>query len=164
VPSGIPQDSVLGPILFVLFINDLPDMVRSKVHIFADDTKIYRRVLTEQDCIELQADLTRLVDWSNKWQMKFNANKCKVLHLGHSNKKAGYKMRYVELQSTLVEKDLGLFADDGLKFRDPVSYVVNKASRLLGLIRTTLSCIDEDTLPRLFTTLVRPHLEYGNIT
>jgi hypothetical protein len=72
-------------------------------------------------------------------------------------------MRYVELQSTLVEKDLGLFADDGLKFRDPVSYVVNKASRLLGLIRTAFSCIDEGTLPRLFMTLVRLHLEYGNI-
>ena len=61
VLSGIPRSILLGLILFVLFINDLPDMVRSKVHIFADDTKIYRRVLTEQDCIELQADLTRLV-------------------------------------------------------------------------------------------------------
>ena len=159
VLSGIPQGSVLGPILFVLFIN-----VRSTVHIFADDTKIYRRVLTEQDCIELQADLTRLVDWSSKWQMKFNADKCKVLHLGHSNEKAGYKMRSVELQSTPVEKDLGVFVGDSLKFRDHVSYAVNKASRLLRLIRMTFFCIDEDTLPRLFTTLVRPHLEYGNIT
>ena len=95
--------------------------------------------------------------------MKFNADKCEVLHLGHSNKKAGYKMRSVELQSTPVEKDLGMFVDDALKFPDNVSYAVNKASRLLGLIRTTFSCIDEDTLPRLFTTLVRPHLEYGNI-
>ena len=86
-----------------------------------------------------------------------------VLHLGHSNKKAGYKMGSVELQSTPVEKDLGVFVDDALKFRDNVSYAVNKASRLLGLIRTTLSCIDEDTLLQLFTTLVRPHLEYGNI-
>jgi len=95
--------------------------------------------------------------------MKFNADKCKVLHLGHSNKKAGYKMRSVELESTPIEKGLGVFVDDALKFRDHVSYAVNKASRLLGLIRTTFSCIDEDTLPRLFTTFVRPHLEYGNI-
>ena len=75
--------------------------------------------------------------------MQINA----VLHLGHSNKKAGYKMRSVELQSTPVERDLGMFVDDALKFRDHVSYAVNKASRL----------------PRLFVTLVRPHLEYGNI-
>lgn len=163
VLSGIPQGSVLGPILFVLFINDLPDMVRSTAHIFADDTKVYRSVLTEQDCVELQADLTRLVEWSEKWQMEFNADKCKVLHLGHSNRKAVYKMGSVELQSTPVEKDLGVFVDDALKFRDHVSHAVNKASRLLGLIKATFSCIDGDTLPRLFTTLVRPHLEYGNI-
>jgi len=74
-----------------------------------------------------------------------------------------YKMGSVELQITPVEKDLQLFVDDALKFRDHVSYAVNKASRLLGLIRLTFSCIDEETLPRLFTTLVRLHLEYGII-
>jgi len=72
-------------------------------------------------------------------------------------------MRNIELQSTPVDKNLGVFVDDAIKFRDHVSYAVNKASRLLGLIRTTFSYIDEDTLPRLFTTLVRPHLEYRNI-
>jgi len=102
-----------------------------------------------------------MVNWSSKWQMKFNADKCKVLHLDHSNKKAGYKVSSVELQSTPVEKDLGLFVDDALKFQDHVSFAINKASRLLGIIRTY--CIDEDTLTRLFTTLVRLHLEYGNI-
>ena len=86
-----------------------------------------------------------------------------LMHRGHSNKKAGYKMRSVKLQSTPVEKDLGVFVGDSLKFRDHVSYAVNKASRLLRLIRMTFFCIDEDTLPRLLTTLVRPHLEYGNI-
>jgi len=85
--------------------------------------------------------------------MQINA----VLHLGHSNKKAGYKMRSVEMQSTPVEKVLGVFVNDALKFRDHVSYSVNKASRLLGLIITTFSCVDEDTLLRLFTTLIRPH-------
>jgi len=72
-------------------------------------------------------------------------------------------MRSVELQSTPVKRDLGVFVDEALKFRDHVSYAVNKASRLLGLIRTAFSCIDEFTLPRLFMTLVRLHLEYGNI-
>ncbi|KAK2143515.1 hypothetical protein LSH36_834g00055 [Paralvinella palmiformis] len=86
-----------------------------------------------------------------------------VSRICHSNKKAGYKMRSVELQSTPVKRDLGVFVDEALKFRDHVSYAVNKASRLLGLIRTAFSCIDEFTLPRLFMTLVRLHLEYGNI-
>jgi len=100
VLSGIPQGSILGPILFILFINDLPDVVRSKAHVFADDTKVYRKVLTDQDYIELQADLTTLVKWSKKWQMKFNADKCKVLHLGHRNRKSVYKMCRVANKSS----------------------------------------------------------------
>jgi len=66
---------IVGRILFVLFINDVPDMDRSTAHIFADDTKAYRKVLTDQDYIELEADLTSLVEWSKKWQMKFNASR-----------------------------------------------------------------------------------------
>ena len=92
-----------------------------------------------------------------------NANKCKVQHLRQSNRQAVYKMGSVELQTTPVERDLGVFTDDTLKFCDHVCYAVNKASRLLGLIRFTFSCVDEETLPRLFTTLVRPHLMYGYI-
>ena len=95
--------------------------------------------------------------------MKFNADKCKILPLGHNNRKSVYKMENVELQTTPVEKDLGVFVDDSLKFRDHVSYAVNKACRLLGLIRLTFFSIDEEIIPRLFMTLVRPHLKYGNI-
>lgn len=107
---------------------------------------MYRGVLVEKDYVKLQ--------------MEFNENKCNVLHLGHSNR--NYKMGSVGLQSPPLEKDLEVFVDDALKFRDRVSRAANKASRLLSLIRTTFSCIDEGTLPRLFTTLVRPHLECGN--
>ena len=72
-------------------------MVRNTAHIFADDTKVYRGILVEKDCVDLQADVTRLVEWSEKWQMEFNADKCKVLHLGHSNRKYVCKMGSVEL-------------------------------------------------------------------
>ena len=74
-----------------------------------------------------------------------------------------YKIGSVELQTTPIEKHLGVFVDDTLKFRDNVCYAVNNASRLLGLIKLTLSCVDEETLLRLFTTLVRSHLMYGYI-
>ena len=86
-----------------------------------------------------------------------------VLHLGHSNRESVYKMGSVELQTTPVENDLVVFVDDILKFCNHVCYAVNKASRLLGLIRLTFSCIDEKTLLRLFTTIIRLHFEYGNI-
>ena len=150
--GGIPQGSVFGPILFVIFINDLPDMIRSTAHIFANDTEA-----------ELQADLQRLVEWSEKWQLQFNAGKWKVLHLGRNNRRLAYKMGDIELQSTKVEKDLGVYVDEELKFHQHISLAFNKSSRMLWLIKKTFSCLDEDTLPRLYKALVRPHLEYGNI-
>ena len=85
VLSGIPQGSVLGPILFVIFINDLPDQIRNTVKIFVEDTKIFRALHEPEDYSYLQVDLDRLVEWSQLWQLHFNNSKCKVLHIGNSN-------------------------------------------------------------------------------
>ena len=71
--SGIPQGSVLGPTLFIIYVNDLSETVESMVHIFADDTKIYRKIATENDCVKLQKDLDILQEWSSKWLLSFNA-------------------------------------------------------------------------------------------
>ncbi len=154
---------MLGPILFVIFINDLPDVVRSATTIFADDTKLFRAVQTREDHNILQQDLDNLVKWSHKWQLGFNETKCKSLHLGRSNQRLEYRMETETLGDTKIEKDLGVFIDEELKFHVHVSKAVNKASRLLGLIRATFTCLDTTTMPRLFTTIVRPHLEYGNV-
>ena len=163
VISGIPQGSVLGPILFVLFINDLPDIINSTVHIFADDTKVYRRFSSENDRAKLQDDINSLVKWSDTWQLKLNADKCKVLQLGHNNNQYTYDMAGVELQITPCEKDLGVYIDNKLKFHDHVAHAVNKGNRMLGLIKNTFSCLDKETIPKLYKALVRPHLEYGNV-
>ncbi len=88
VISGIPQGSGLGPTLFVIFINDLPELVSSTVQIFADDTKIYRTVNDIGDTIILQEDLNKLIVWTPKWQLKFNAKKCKVMYLSLRNAKS----------------------------------------------------------------------------
>ena len=93
--------------------------------------------------------------------MSFNVEKCKVIHRGHNNRQTTYNMEH-KLQ-TSVEKDLGVCVDDRLKFKEHVSHAVNKGSRLLGMIRATFSCLDEDTMPRLYKALVRPHVDYGNI-
>ena len=79
VTSGIPQGSVLGPLLFICFIHDMPSVVASPVHLFVDNTKLYRRITTLEDHKALQDDITNLEDWSIKWNLRFNSNKCKVM-------------------------------------------------------------------------------------
>ncbi len=92
VTSGIPQGSVMGPILFVIFINDLPETVKSQIYLFADDTKIYSGISNLEDSEQLQDDLNKLQMWSNKWLLKFHPNKCKVASLGKRKVTSSYYM------------------------------------------------------------------------
>ena len=85
VTSGIPQGSVLGPLLFAFYINHMPDVVASPIHMFADDTNIFRQMTAQSDQVALQTDLRQLEAWTKKWQLRFNEEKCKVMHLGQYN-------------------------------------------------------------------------------
>jgi hypothetical protein len=163
VLSGIPQGSVLGPTMFVIFINYLPDVVSSTVKIFADDTKIYRTINDISDNIILQEDITNLQKWSETWQLKFNANKCKVMHLGSKNIKADYTMDGNTLDKVKEENDLGVIMDDQLKFHTHISAAVSKANQIMGIFKRTFTSLDVETLPIVYKCQVRPHLEYGNI-
>ena len=163
VVSGIPQGSVLGPILFVIYINDLPSVISSTAKLFADDTKVYSEIKTEADRAILQSDLQALEDWSTKWQLPFNADKCKIMHIGNNNPGYGYTMGGHPLDTISKEKDLGVHIDNQLKFHDHTATAVSKANQILAVIRSSFENLDDDMLPRLYKTLVRPHLEYGNL-
>ena len=93
VKSNIPQGSVLSPILFVALINDLLSTVSSLCAMYADDTKVHGPVNNSEDRDKLQKDLDALVDWADSCQLRFNADKCKVLHIGKNNEQHCYKMR-----------------------------------------------------------------------
>ena len=163
VASGVPQGTVLGPILFLLYINDLPDVVDRPVRMFADDTKLFSRVASIHEVSQLQSDLEALALWSEMWLMPFNQDKCKVLHIGHSNPTSQYSMGASPIGCTEVEKDLGVLVDTELKFRQQAAAVVAKATQLLSVIRRSFAQIDKYTLPLLYKSLVRPHLEFGNL-
>ena len=165
VKSGIPQGSVLGPILFVIFINDMAGIVENLCELFADDAKLFRSVdvRDEEKNKSLQKDINALVDWSSKWQLPFNVGKCKCLHIGSTNPLWRYKMSGRCLEDVKEEKDLGVLIDQELKFHRQTAAAVKKASMSLGIVKKTFAFIDEKNFPLLFKPLVRSHLEYGNV-
>ena len=163
VTSGIPQGSVLGPLLFVIYINDMPDNILSDIYLFADDTKIFSNTANPANAKTLQEDLNRLQNWSDKWLLKFHPEKCKVLDIGISNRLSyEYYLNDVRLEHSLDEKDLGVFIDNRLKFDTHITTKINKANGILGAIRRAFSYLDKKTMLLLYTSLVRPHLEYAN--
>ncbi len=153
--------------LFLIFINDMPEAVHSTLLMFADDAKVFRRANELSDREELQNDLDKLSNWAEAWQMKFNAGKCKIMHLGYGNAGHKYYLNDMcqphELQVTCEEKDLGVIVDPDLTFAKHVESKVNTANRLLGLIRISYSHLDKSSMQYLFKGLIRPHLEYANV-
>ena len=170
VKSGIPQGSVLGPILFVCYINDMPEEVTAQISMYADDTKLFKEINTEDDKMILQKDLDAIKRWSEKWQLRFNVAKCKTMQIKSVRKHSQNRdycmidgMATITLDHSEEEKDLGVWVDSGIKFANHIEKPVTKANQVLGMIRRTLTYIDISILKLLFTALVRPHLEYGNI-
>lgn len=163
VKSGIPQGSVLGPTLFIAYVNDLPEAVHCPVKLFADDAKLYTSVEGAHSQIQMQEDLDALGEWSRKWLLPFNLAKCKTLHMGHGNTQHQYRILDSPLCQVSVEKDLGIFIDDKLKFRKQAAAASNKGNQVLGVIRKSFEHLDKKTVPLLFKTLVRPILEFGNV-
>ena len=160
VLSGVPQGSVLGPILFLIYINDLDDSITSNVLKFADDTKLFRKVNTDGDKQHLQNDLDRLVKWSDKWQMLFNFGKCKCLHTGHGNLNVNYKMGDTVLGTTVKEKDLGVTISADMKVSEQCGIAASKGNQILGLIRRNITYKGKKLIIPLYKAIVRPHLEY----
>ena len=167
VESGVPQGSVLGPFLFTIYINDIPETVDSAIRLFADDAKIFTMCNSQQERETLQQDLNSLQEWSNVWQLRFKTKKCKVMHLGRNNPLHNYimieKEEVVTLNSTEREKDLGVYIDTELNFRYHVDRIASKANSILGLIKRSFEQIDMSMFKSLFVGLVRPHLEYANV-
>ena len=160
VTSGVPQGSVLGPILFLVYINDIDEGLTCIISKFADDTKIANTVYSNDQAKEMQANLDKLSNWAKTWQMRFNTDKCKVLHIGYRNEEASYFMDGSQLKSTDRETDLGVTVTNNLKPSQQCSEVVKKANKLVGFIGRSIEYKSKATIITLYNSLVRPIMEY----
>ena len=169
VNSGVPQGSVLGPTLFIIFINDIDGAVNTVLSViskFADDTKLIRKVQHESDRHDFQNDIDNLLAWSEEWQMIFNASKCKVIHFGKRNPGysytiGGYAPAGTVLECVQEEKDLGVIIHQSLKPSAQCAKAAKKANQVLGQMTRALTYRDKYTWVRLYKQYVRPHLEYS---
>ena len=139
VLSGVRQGSVLGPILFLLYIYDLEEGVTGNILKFADDTKLFRKTKEIGDKQTLQDDIDELVRWSEKWQMLFNFRKCKCLHTGPGNTGMNYEMGGTILSKTVNEKDLRVSMNANMKVSEQCRIAACKGNQVLGIIRINIT-------------------------
>ena len=163
VLSGVPQGSVLGPLLFIIFINDMDEVVR-QINIlkkFADDTKLGKTVRVAKDREDLQDALDKLCTWADKWGMVFNVGKCKVMHMGHQNPAFNYTMNGQVLEETKEERDIGVIVSANMKPTAQCSQAAQTAQRVLGQLARAFHYRDRHIFLRLYKHYVRPHLEFS---
>lgn len=165
--SGVPQGSNLGPLLFAIFINDLPNCIRySESLMFADDFKLFKHITSSEDCQELQSDVNSVFNWFCENRMTLNISKCQVLTFTRKLKHINFDYTINDLLITRKKecKDLGVHLQTNLKFTEHIENVVNKSYRLLGfVIRNTKNFKNINTIIKLYNALVRPTLEYASV-
>ena len=158
VLSGIRQGSVLGPLLFVLYINDLPDYVENKAKLLADDLKLIANAAKRKI---IDDDLRKLEQWERTWLLEFNLDKCKVMHLGfNNNQKLSYILDNSVLESCKQEKDLGVLTSVNILWNNQISSCISKANQMICWIAQSIISREKSPMLRVYKTLVRSHLEY----
>lgn len=171
VTSGVPQGGLLGPFLFLLFINDLPRTVsdQSSIALFADDAKCFRTVICPLDCNEFQHDINKLYDWSLTWGLSYNVDKCVVMRITRKRKSSvsslavsPYEAGGHTLKVVASQKDLGVIITNKLTWSSHIECVVAKANRMLGFLRRNCANIGTDSKRTLYLSFVRSQLGYAS--
>ena len=165
VTSGVPQGTVLGPILFLIYINDLNDYLKhSTLRLFADDSIIYKVIRSQADAQQLQFDLDAAGKWENDWLMKFHPDKCNVLNIIQKRKPIlfSYKLHGHTLENVKSTKYLGVTLQTNLKWDKHINNITSKANQSLGFLRRNLKVKSQKIKDHAYKSLVRPKLEYSS--
>ena len=165
VLSGVPQGSVLGPLLFLLYINDLPESITSStVRLFADDCIVYRKIENGKDAKLLQKDLNKLQTWERDWEMDFHPQKCQLLRI--TNKKqvtnADYTIHGHQLECVSSAKYLGVSIDKALNWNTHIANITKKANGVKAFLQRNMAQCPRKTKETCYEHLVRPLVEYAS--
>jgi len=167
VSSGVPQGTVLGPILFLIYINDLFEVVKhSTLRMFADDCIIYYPISDTHDADKIQQDIDSILLWVHTWQMKFNTSKCCYMHISEATKlkiETQYKLEDTHLSLSNQCKYLGVTLQSDLKWNCNVKEKIAKANQILAMIQRNVRVASATTRELAYNTLVCPHLEYATV-
>ena len=162
VTTGVPHGTALGPLHFILYLNDLPEGISSQVRLLADDCILYREIDTLNDCQELQKDINTLCNSEFKWQMKFDIDKCHIMHVTHKKNPLlmTYKMNGGPLEVTACHTYFGIGINNKLSCTKHIGNTVSKANKVLGLLHRDLHSCSPFAKETAHKSLVRPRLEY----
>ena len=165
VHSGVPQGTVLGPLLFLCHINDLPKSVSSQVRLFADDCLLYRQINNQKDHLALQQDLNSLQNWASNWGMKFNETKCYLMSIHRKKNPSTYYYTLSDhiLQQVQDNPYLGVLINENLKWTTHINKVCGRAGSILGFIRRNLKHSNKTFKEQAYKSLVRSVLDYASI-
>lgn len=164
VISGVPQGTVLGPLLFLIYVNDLPDSISSKIRLFADDCVIYRQITNPDDHIMLQQDLNSISAWCDNWLMSLNGSKCKVVSFSRKQSLSlhSYLLYNSPLSVSTSYKYLGVHLSDNLSWSNHIDAITSSASKTLGYLRRNLFSAPPHLRKLAYETYVRPILEFAS--
>ena len=159
----MPQGSVLGPVLLLLYINDITGSINSNIRLFADDSILYREIQTPKDHDVLQTDLNKLSEWATKWQMNFNIAKCHLLRITQKRKTSHFTYTITNQPISQVESHpyLGITIDSKLSWSKHIHTTTSQCARTLGLLKRTLHPATPKVKETAYNMLIRPKLEYA---
>ena len=170
IEAGVPQGSILGPLFFLIYVNDISDNLQSEVKIFADDTSLFSTVHDSNNCARLlNSDLLLIQNWALQWKMSFNPDPSKqaqeVIFSRKINKPIHPQLFFNEniINSIPHQKHLGIILDQKLNFQEHINSILSKVNRSIGLLRKLNSVLSRSSLMTIYKSFIRPHLDYGDI-